>query len=237
MTADDFYFTRPDFVSEILAIRDEFCILAPSRPPIEAFAGIYEEESAIRQWVVAFGALSPVVSSRLIEVCQNFGWQANVDSWIMGLSVVLYDLYGIVLWRTIRPFYERSGGLDACNTPTYNNMELTNNIGPKNRYWFELVRRQARNVYLNMEYGTAFGKVSWLHSLRRLWRRVRAEPLWRLPYRIGRKAWRTILTAAPHLIGRRPTIATRAMPSSSQQPALEPRDSTPVTAEERVAAP
>ena len=46
MTADDFYFTRTGFVSEILSVKDEFCILGHDRPPIEAFAGVYENEDS-----------------------------------------------------------------------------------------------------------------------------------------------------------------------------------------------
>lgn len=187
MTADDFYFTRSGFVSEILSIPDEFVILGFNRPPIESYAGIYEQEEAIRRWVVGFGEWSPVVSARLIEVCQNFGWQANVDSWLMGLSVVLYDLYKIVLWRTHEPFYLRGGGYGLGDTPTYNNMELTSQKGPFNKYWFELVRRQARNLYLNIEQGTDFRKVTWTAGPRRLWRRVWAQPLRRLPGRVYRR--------------------------------------------------
>jgi hypothetical protein len=188
MIADDFYFTRPNFVTDILGIPDEFCIIGPIRPPIECFAGIYENDEAVRRWVVAFGpGLAPVVSVRLFEVCQNFGWQANVDSWLMGLSVVLYDLYQIVLWRCLEPFYQRGGGYGLGDTPTYNNMELTCQKGPFNKYWFELVRRQARNVYLNMEYGTDLDKRAW--APRRLWRKVRAQPLRRLPLRVCRKLW------------------------------------------------
>jgi hypothetical protein len=190
MTADDFRFTRTGFVSEILNVSDEFCILGYLRPPIESFAGIYENEEAIRHWVVSFGLLSPVISARLIEVCQNFGWQANVDSWVMGLSVVLYDLYGIIVWRTIEPFYERCGGYGLGDTPTYNNMELTCMKGPFNKYWFELVRRQARNLYLNMEYGTGFcdrGSFS-----QRVWKKVRAQPLRRLPARMCRRVLREV---------------------------------------------
>jgi hypothetical protein len=208
MTADDFYFSRPNFVSEILSIKDEFCIVGHNRPDIESFAGIYEQEEAIRRWVVAFGAFSPVISARLIEVCQNFGWQSNVDSWLMGLSVVLYDLYKIVIWNTLPPFYERGGGYGLGDTPTYNNMELTCQKGPYNKYWFELVRRQARNLYLNMEHGTEFHRLAWSTRPRRvlrafrmrpaeLWRRVRAQPLGRLPGRVYRKLckeFRAILT-------------------------------------------
>lgn len=192
MTADDFYFTRSNFVSEILSVPDEFCIIGHGRPNIEAYAGVYEEEAQVRRWVTAFGNLSPVVSARLIEVCQNFGWQSNVDSWLMGLSVVLYDLYKIVLWRTMEPYYQRGGGYGLGDTPTYNNMELTSMKGPFNKYWFELVRRQARNVYLNMEYGTDLKKVSWTFPTRRLWRKVRAEPLRRLPGRVYRRVLKDI---------------------------------------------
>jgi hypothetical protein len=193
MTADDFYFTRTGFVSEILSVQDEFCIIGHCRPPIESFAGIYEKEEAIRQWVVSFGLLSPTLSVRLMEVCQNFGWQANVDSWCMGLSVVLFDLYKIILWRAMEPYYVRGGGYGLGDTPTYNNMELTCKQGPLNRYWFELVRRQARNIYLNMEYGTDFRKLA--SAPRRLWRKVRAQPLRRLPVRVCRRLWKEIRVA------------------------------------------
>jgi hypothetical protein len=185
MTADDFHFTRPNFVSEILSVPDEFCIIGHNRPGIENYAGIYENEEAVRLWVVAFGEMSPVVSVRLIEVCQNFGWQSNVDSWLMGLSVVLYDLYGVIIWRAIEPYYQRSGGYGLGDTPTYNNMELTSQKGPFNKYWFELVRRQARNVYLNMQFGTDLrDRGPWAY---RYWKKVRAQPLRRLPLRAYRK--------------------------------------------------
>jgi hypothetical protein len=184
MTADDFYFTRPNFVTEILSIPDEFCIIGHNRPPIESYAGIYENEEQVRRWVVAFGEMSPVASTRLIEVCQNFGWQSNVDSWLMGLSVVLYDLYGIIIWRSIEPYYTRSGGYGLGDTPTYNNMELTSQKGPFNKYWFELVRRQARNVYLNIVHGTDLSNRG---TLRTYWNKARSQPLWRLPHRACQK--------------------------------------------------
>ena len=194
MTADDFYFNRTGFVSEILAVPDEFCVLGWRRPPIESFAGVYEQDAMIRQWVVACGPWSPVVSSRLIEVCQNFGWQANVDSWLMGLSVVMYDLYRVVLWRQHAEFYARGGSYErpaSTTTPrTYNNMELTNAKGPENRYWFELVRRQARNLYLNMEYGSELRKLA--PAPQRLWRKLRSRPLAEWPARVMRRARRNL---------------------------------------------
>lgn len=195
MIADDFFFTRPNFVSEILAIKDEFCILGCNRPPIEQFVGIYENDDAVRRWNSSFGALAPVVSSRLIEVCQNFGWQSNVDSWLMGLSVVLYDLYRIVIWQHFADFYERGGGYGLGDTPTFNNMEVTARKTPQNKYWFELLRRQARNIYLNMEYGTEFHRLSWKTKPKRLWKKIVSQPLYRLPYRVCRRVWREVKTA------------------------------------------
>ncbi|MFO0878823.1 MAG: hypothetical protein U0840_15885 [Gemmataceae bacterium] len=192
LTADDFFFIRRGWVSEILSIRDEFCILGQRRPHIESFAGVYEQDDAIRRWVVDYGPWSPVVSARLIEVCQNFGWQANVDSWLMGLSVVLYDLYGVVLWKTNAPFYGRGGGYGLGDTPTYNNMELTAEKGPLNRYWFELVRRQARNLYLNLQHGSDYQPIGW--GPRRLWRKFRQQPLHHLPVRVARRLMQRVRT-------------------------------------------
>lgn len=198
MTADDFVFTRPGFVTEILAVEDEFVMMGYKRPPIEAYAGRYDDERMIRDWAVSFGCWSPVVSARLIEVTQNFGWQANVDSWLMGLSVVLYDLYGIIIWKTHEPFYERGGSYvrpaSTGAAPTFNNMEITNNVGPVNRYWFELVRRQARNVYLNMMHGSDLTRQSWGSAPYRTWRRLREQPISRLPGRVARKLRRTVGT-------------------------------------------
>jgi hypothetical protein len=185
MMADDFYFIRPGFVSEILNIQEEFCIVGCIHPPIQSFAGIYEKDEAIRSWVTSCGDWTPVVSARLIEVCQNFGWQANVDSWIMGLCVVMYDLYQINLWQVIETYYRRGGGYGLGDTPTYNNMELTSRKGPSNKYWFELVRRQARNLYLNIEYGTDLKKRAW--PPRRMLRKIRSQPLRKLPLRIARR--------------------------------------------------
>jgi hypothetical protein len=92
-----------------------------------------------------------------------------------------------VIWRQHEEFYARGGCFErpaSCGTvPTYNNMELTNNVGPLNAYWFELVRRQARNVYLNMQYGTDLQSQAWGATLGRVWRKVRAQPLRRLPVR------------------------------------------------------
>ena len=89
-------------------------------------------------------------------------------------------------------FYERNGGYGLGDTPTYNNMELTCQKGPINRYWFELVRRQARNLYLNMEHGTDFRRKAWAAGTKRLVRKVRSQPLRRLPVRVLKRLKRNL---------------------------------------------
>ena len=71
--------------------------------------------------------------------------------------------------------------------PTYNNMEVTAQKTPRNKYWFELLRRQARNLYLNMEYGSAFDRRAWTSGPRNLWKKIRSQPMHRLPVRVARQ--------------------------------------------------
>ena len=102
----------------------------------------------------------------------------------------------MIIWKPHVPFYERGGSYERPASvgavPTYNNMEITNNVGPNNRYWFELVRRQARNVYLNMMHGSDLHRQSWGSTPTRMWRRVSSQPLRRLPARIVRKLGRNL---------------------------------------------
>jgi hypothetical protein len=74
-------------------------------------------------------------------------------------------------------------------------MELTGLKGPYNKYWFELLRRQARNLYLNMEYGTDFNKLAPSATPAKLWKKFRSQPLHRLPVRVCRRLWRDVRTA------------------------------------------
>ncbi|MFQ3651525.1 MAG: hypothetical protein SNJ75_14455, partial [Gemmataceae bacterium] len=195
MTADDFCFTRSGWVSEILAVPDELVIMGYVRPHIERLASGWDQPENHHAWITCFGEWSPVISVRLIEICQNFGWQANVDSWLMALSLALYELYQIVIWKPHKPFYRRMGGYGLGDTPSYNNMEVTCQKGPHNRYWYELVRRQARNVYLNLEYGADLRNRRWFHPLRVAWRKFRSKPLIHLPLRLWQRVCRDVRSA------------------------------------------
>src|SRR5262249_37271054 len=116
-----------------------------------------------------------------------------------GLSVVLYDLYKVVIWRPMEPFYARGGCYERPASlgvsTTYNNMGLTCQMGPCNKYWFELLRRPAPHPYLNMDNGTHPPRGHWSAGARRLWKKVRAQPLHRLPGRVFRRLRRDLVTA------------------------------------------
>ena len=72
-------------------------------------------------------------------------------------------------------------------------MELTNNKGPENKYWFELVRRQARNVYLNAMHGTSLKPLAWGPT--RLMRKIRSQPFAQLPERLWKRIKRDLKLA------------------------------------------
>ena len=101
---------------------------------------------------------------------------------------------------------QRGGGYGLGDTPTYNNMEITSQKGPINRYWFELVRRQARNVYLNMEHGTEFSGARW--------RIIRAAS--------GASSGRSRCTAFPTGPTTASAAACSAWPATPRSPGLRP---------------
>lgn len=179
--ADDFHFTRSGFLSDILAVEEPFAIISDTMPPLAFWAenDHYKTHDAMCGWPSAAGNLAPVLSVRLIEVCQNLGWQTNIDSWLLALSFTLWGEYGIDLWQIVPAYYLRNGptppgapawdrianldnGLDRQPSPrweqyqmneripSYNNMEVSCHQQATNAYWFDLLRQQARNIALNM---------------------------------------------------------------------------------------
>jgi glycosyltransferase involved in cell wall biosynthesis len=219
LTADDFIFNRCGWVSEILAVRDELVILGFVRPHIEQLAQGWDAPENHKRWITCFGEWSPVVSVRLIEICQNFGWQANVDSWLMALSLAVYDMYRVVLWKPHQPFYRRTGGYGLGDTATYNNMEVTCQKGAHNRYWYDLVRRQARNVYLNLEYGSDLHQRRLFYRARGAWRKFRSQPLYQLPLRV----WQRLRRDTSWVL----SLLRRPAPARIVTPGMRPHQFTP----------
>jgi hypothetical protein len=159
--ADDFYFIRPGFMKDLEAIKDEYMVVGFTRPNFEinAVKQIYNHEFPYNfDHTNGIGEYCPFLTANIIEVCQNMGWQPNIDAWIVLLETKLFYKYGFLLWKQIEPFYKRGGGYGLGDTPTrkgwdiYNNMVITGARIPKNKYLFDLIDQQVTNLYLNMMY-------------------------------------------------------------------------------------
>lgn len=157
--SDDFVFTRHGFLNDLKGIKDEYMIVGYTNPSFKENAAV---EVYKRCFPVNFdqdkgiGELCPIFSRKLVEVCQNMGWQPNLDAWVVILEVTLYQKYQILLWKSIQRFYQRTGTWGSGDTPTfpgtelYNNMTITGRRLPQNHYLFTLMDQQAKNIYLNM---------------------------------------------------------------------------------------
>lgn len=157
--SDDFVFTRHNFLKDLMAIPDDYMVVGYTRPSFEQNADnqIYRQNFPVNfDNENGIGELCPIFSRKLVEVCQNMGWQPNLDAWVVILEVTLYQMFGILLWKSIPKFYQRTGTWGSGDSPTfpgtelYNNMTITGKRLPQNPYLFTLMERQAKNIYLNM---------------------------------------------------------------------------------------
>jgi hypothetical protein len=157
--SDDFVFTRNGFLSDLEAITDDYMVVGYTRPSFEenAAAGVYRNCHPVNfQGHHGIGDFCPVFSRKLLETCQNMGWQPNLDAWVVILEVTLHQKYKMLLWKEIPQFYQRTGSWGTGDTPTvpgteiYNNMTITGKRLPSNPYLFTLMDHQAKNIYLNM---------------------------------------------------------------------------------------
>lgn len=150
IVSDDFVFNRTGFVTEILNINQEFCMIETADVPtnIVKYVGRWRDPEVQRQWRCQTNMAAPCFSTRLIEVTSGFGFIPDVDCWAMLLSIILMESYGVSIRKNILPFYERLDCKPAINCATASFLDNKNLD-----YWHELTRRQAKNIYLNLVYG------------------------------------------------------------------------------------
>tara|TARA_R110002153_G_scaffold113768_5_gene256173 strand:+ start:2008 stop:2790 length:783 start_codon:yes stop_codon:yes gene_type:complete len=151
LCADDFTFIKKGFIDDILSIEDEYCFIGPHRPRVELYKDRWREPQVMEVWKHNEGVSLPCFSVRCIEVLQNYGWQCNGDNWKTLLHILMYESYGIDLWRTVPNFFSRNptDGTSGFGK-SYNNMEMDGNKNPSNTYYYDLVQQQAKNLYLNI---------------------------------------------------------------------------------------
>ena len=151
LCADDFTFTKKNFIDDILKIEEEYCFVGPRRPRVELYKDRWKQPAIMEVWKHNEGVSLPCVSARCIEVLQNYGWQCNGDNWLTLLTILMYEKFGMDLWKTVPSFYDRNptdGG--SGYGESYNNMEMDGSRNPQNPYYFHLVEQQAKNLYLNI---------------------------------------------------------------------------------------
>jgi len=152
-------------VSEILSVEDKYalimsghCPVTGSKPPLPIDTINYNH---MESWRTIFGNSIDVFSVPLIEVCQNFGWHSSIDGWSFLLAAMVKQDFGINIYHHMEAFHERTAGFNpgqirdevfaAGHGREYNLMEFTGERNCLNPYWYNLVRQQAKNIYLNMK--------------------------------------------------------------------------------------
>jgi len=152
ISADDFTFVRKGFDDDILNITDKYCFVGEVRIPVEQMVGRWLEPHIIKMWLHSGGVpYLPCLSVGMAEVMQNFGWQCNFDNTVSLLHVMVYEQFGLDVFRTVPHYYERNPTDGASGySPTFNNMCTDGIRIASNAYYFTLLRRQARNIGLNV---------------------------------------------------------------------------------------
>jgi hypothetical protein len=153
---DDAVFTRPGWDEELLARSEPYAIVFPDNVPVvrDFAGGRWREPELFERWRHCdVQALCPTVTTRTLEVLQNFGWQSGADNWCALLTILMYDLFGVEIGVHVPRFYRQfeiqSGA--TVGRPCFNNMAIDHIRDCENKYYFELVKQQCRNLYLNMK--------------------------------------------------------------------------------------
>jgi hypothetical protein len=125
--ADDFIYTRPGFVTEILNIPDNYNYIGT-----EAFVSPKTQGTA------------PCFSRKLMDACcGDFGPQPNSDGFATGLNEIMNQKYNINLGLDIEPYYYRV----SCNTSE--NWDSSFNKMTKDGLDI-IYSLMSKNIYLNI---------------------------------------------------------------------------------------
>ena len=151
LCADDFTFMKDNFIDDILCIKEEYCFVGPNRPRVELYKGCWKNPQVMEVWKHNEGVSLPCFSVRCIEVLQNYGWQCNGDNWQTLLHILMYEKFGLDMWKTVPSFFTRNPTDGSSGYgESFNNMEMDGSKNPENKYYFDLVEQQAKNLYLNI---------------------------------------------------------------------------------------
>ncbi len=148
MVTDDCVITR-NFINNL---DDEHLIFGDYKGDmikerLEKIDNVKEEKGLSTEYICSY----PVISARLIEITGSFGYQANPDSHLALLNIIMYQKYGIILAKHIPEFLIRDNidRLDNHGIDFVKGQITTDSDMCSNDYIFILVEQQAINIYLN----------------------------------------------------------------------------------------
>lgn len=176
--SDDFIHTRKGFITDALdvASKNKYCMITGIGEAMWYHDGIEQQVQAgplpefyehcpnwesmdigeycqvIRRRYHRLHLTSPIFTRDFLEAAQNFGWQANADSWAAILELIYFDRFNDKLWKRIPAWYARTGGGSSGGVPPfYNNMEVASAHDDMDHAYIRLLRRQIQNIHLNMK--------------------------------------------------------------------------------------
>ena len=149
MITDDIIITR-NFLHEL----DGSYILgnfqsAMTREKLDKVGDLFKKQGLTSEYICSY----PIVSTKLIEVIGNFGYQANPDSHLALLNIIMYQKYGIILAKHIKDFTKRDNidRLDNYGIDFNKENKVSDSEMLQNSYILKLIEQQAKNIYLNGE--------------------------------------------------------------------------------------
>ena len=138
LVTDDIIITR-NFLDDL---DDEHLIFGNyqeenTKSKFEKVGDIYNKKGLTSNYICSY----PIISTKLIEITGNFGYQANPDSHLALLNIIMYQKYGIILAKHITEFAYRDN-IDRIDNygETFNRENLvTDSDMLNNKYIFKII--------------------------------------------------------------------------------------------------
>jgi len=150
LVTDDIIITR-NFLDDL---DDEHLIFGDyqdenTKDKFEKVGDLSEKKGLTSNYICSY----PIISTKLIEITGNFGYQSNPDSHLALLNIIMYQKYETILAKHIKEFVYRDN-IDRIDNygETFNRENLvTDSDMLTNKYIFKLIEQQAKNLYLNLK--------------------------------------------------------------------------------------
>lgn len=148
------------FLQDLEKIKDKYSIINAVEIPhtIEKLEKVRNYRNTSNLWATGFLTEPyPVISTRIIEIMGNFGWQPCADATFALLNIIMYAKYGINLVQTFN--YRHIDRIDnpiksreVFKSDFNEDMKINDSEKSTNDYIYVLTERQVDSIYFNMKY-------------------------------------------------------------------------------------